>query len=618
MKTVYRQSAAGLIIACLWCLLWVTPLWARGEPISTAIDADEIRQHVTALTGFGGRLTGTKSESQAADYLARHFAETGLKPWNAKGYRHNFSFTAGTHLGPDNQLLVNGKALQVNRDFRPLVFSGQGAFPAAGVVFAGYGITEPQQAGQQPGDSYDSYTHLDVKDKWVLAYRFMPEDLTPEQRVRLAPFSSDRHKALTARQHGAKGLILVAGPNTVVKSELVPLKYDASTAQGSLPVISVSRDVVKGWFKRAGKDQKSIQKRLDKGDFVMGFDFPDTQVAAHIDLKQEKKTGHNVIGYLPGSQPQLPAVVIGAHYDHLGHGESSTSLARANEQGQVHPGADDNASGVAAMLEAAEYLAGLQKKGKFQPLRDVIFIGWSGEELGLLGSDQFVKRFGKQDLSDRFGAYLNMDMVGRLRDAAIMQGVGSASEWPAIIEQRNAPVGLNITLQQDAYLPTDAMSFYLHNVPVLSAFTGSHPEYHSPRDTADLLNYPGTAKIAKLVALIGRDLAMRHEGLHYQKMERKQEKSVRGGMRAYLGTIPDYAQEDGKGVRLNGATKGGPAEKAGIQPGDVIVELAGTPIENIYDYTYVLQALKVGQPVKMVVRRAGQLVELEIIPGSRQ
>jgi len=611
MSMKKNSQLTGLLCALLLPLCGQ----AKQEP-STAIHAQEIRQHVQALTGFGGRMTGTASESRAAEYLADQFSVLGLKPWHKATFNHNYDFTAGTHLGPDNRMTVNGQPLEVNRQFRPLVFSGQGNFEPAGVVFAGYGISQP--GGEKPGDSYDSYTHLDVKDKWVLAYRFLPEDLTPEERVKLAPFSNDRYKALTARQHGARGLILVAGPKTVVKNELVPLKYDASTSQGSLPVLSVSRDVVKGWFDAAGKDQNAIQQKLDRGDFVMGFDFPRVEVAARVDLKQEKKTGHNVIGYLPGSHRELPAIVIGAHYDHLGHGESSTSLARADEHGQVHPGADDNASGVAAMLEAAEYLTGLQKKGKFKPKRDVIFIGWSGEELGLLGSDHFVKSFAEQDLSKRFGAYLNMDMVGRLRDAAVMQGVGSAREWPAVIERRNAPVGLNITLQQDAYLPTDAMSFYLHNVPVLSAFTGSHPEYHTPRDTADLLNYPGTAKIARLVALIGRELAQDDSGLHYQKMERTQEKGVRGGMRAYLGTIPDYAQEDGKGVRLNGATKGGPAEKAGIQPGDVIVELAGTPIENIYDYTYVLQALKVGQPVKMVVRRGKRLVELQITPGSRQ
>lgn len=612
-KNIYYLLVCGSLLAAP---LVMARQDNANNSISTAISADEIRQHVQALTDFGGRMTGTPSESRAAGYLATQFRALGLKPWHAEDLLHDYQFTAGTHLGPDNHMTVNGQPLVVNEQFRPLVFSAQGKFDPAGVVFAGYGISEP--AGDKPGEAYDSYTHLDVKDKWVLAYRFLPEDLTPEERVRLAPFSNPRHKALTARQHGARGLILVAGPDTVVKQELVPLKYDASTAQGSFPVLSVSRDVVAPWFEKAGKDQHTIQQQLDQGKFVMGFDLPDVTVAAQVDLKQEKKTGRNVIAYLPGSAPELPAVVIGAHYDHLGHGESSTSLARADEQGKVHPGADDNASGVAALLEVAEYLTGLQRKGKFSPKRDVIFVGWSGEELGLLGSSQFVKSFGQQDLSGRFAAYLNMDMVGRLRDAAIMQGTGSAKEWPAIIEKRNAPVGLSITLQQDAYLPTDAMSFYLYKVPVLSAFTGSHPEYHTPRDTADLLNYPGTAKIARLVALIGRDLALRENRLNYQDMERKQEKGMRGGMRAYLGTIPDYAQEDGQGVRLSGATKGGPAEKAGVKPGDVIVELAGTPIENIYDYTYVLQALKVGQPVKMVVRRDNTLVTLEITPGSRQ
>ncbi|MBL4659665.1 MAG: M20/M25/M40 family metallo-hydrolase [Alcanivoracaceae bacterium] len=596
-------------------LLVALQIQAADAKPTAAINSTKIKNHVINLTEIGGRLTGSDSEAKAASYIDNELKRIGLRPWHSQSYKHPFEFTAGTNLGKNNSLTINGQALELNKDYRPLVFSGLGDFEKAGLVFVGYGITEPE--GDKAGENYDSYTHLDVKDKWVLIMRFMPEDISTEQRIKINRFSSERNKVLNARQHGAKGVIFVHGPNTIVKKQLIPLTFDASTAHGSMPVVSISNEVGQKWFGKMDKNWKSIQKKLDAGKFVMGFDIPDLQISASIDLIQEKKIGKNVIAYLKGST-NLPAVILGAHYDHLGHGESSTSLARADEMGFVHPGADDNASGVAGLLSIAEYLLMMKNEGKLTPKRDIIFAFWSGEELGLLGSNHFVKTFDKKDLSETFMANLNMDMIGRLRDAAVIQGTGSSSQWNEIIEQRNAPIGLNITLQEDAYLPTDAMSFYLFNAPVLSAFTGSHAEYHSPRDTADLINYNGIARISKLVALIARGLSLQEQPLDYQKQQRKKEKGTRGGMRAYLGTIPDYASEDGKGVLLSGVTQGSPAEKAGLQSGDTLIEIAGTKIENIYDFTYILQALKVGKTVKAKIKRDGKIIEMEVTPSSRQ
>lgn len=575
---------------------------------------DLAKQHVTQLTESGGRLTGSESEDKAAAYISTQLKEIGISPWHSESYFHPFEFTAGTHLGNNNKFIVNGKSYKLDKDFRPLVFSALGDFSESDIVFVGYGITEPE--GDSPGENYDSYTHLDVKDKWVLVQRFMPEDISTEDRVKINQYSSERNKVLNARQHGAKGVIFVHGPNTVVKKQLIPLTFDSSTAHGSMPVISITTEIAEKWMKNMGKDWGSIQKKLDAGQFVMGFDIDNVKVSASVDLIQDKQTGKNIVAYIKGST-DLPAVILGAHYDHLGHGESSTSLARADEIGQVHPGADDNASGVSGLLLAADYLVMLKNKGKFKPKRDVVFAFWSGEELGLLGSNHFVKTFGIKDLSSVFMANLNMDMIGRLRDSLVMQGIGSSSQWKEIVEQRNVPVGVNITMQDDAYLPTDAMSFYLYQVPILSAFTGSHTEYHTPRDVASLINYQGLIRTSKLMSLIARGLAMQDEPLDYQKQERKKEKGTRGGMRAYLGTIPDYTGND-KGVLLSGATKGSPAEKAGIQSGDLLVELAGTKIENIYDFTYILQALKVGETVSATIIRNGEEIKLELTPTSRQ
>ena len=208
-----------------------------------------------------------------------------------------------------------------------------------------------------------------------------------------------------------------------------------------------------------------------------------------------------------------------------------------------------------------------------------------------------------------------MDMVGRLDTNLILQGVGSSSVWRSEIERRNVPVGLPIVLQEDSYIPTDAKSFYVRGVPVLSAFTGSHSEYHTPRDTPDTLNYDGAASVARLMGLVTRSLGTRESPPDYVEQVAEQGQTL-GRLRAYLGTIPDYAEEV-KGVMLSGARKNGPADKAGVKAGDVIVELAGKKIENIYDYTHAIEALKIGQQVKIVVMRREKRVSLDIVPGSR-
>ena len=598
-----------LIILILF--LHIHAIQAENSP---SLSAENAKKHVLKITEAGGRLTGSQSEEKAAKYIIDELQSYGLKPWKSESYIHAFEFNAGTNLGINNNLKVNGEDLVVNTDFRPLVFSGLGEFSKAPVVFAGYGITEPE--GEKAGDNYDSYTHLDVTDKWVLLMRFMPEDIDTDQRVKINRFSSDRNKVLNARKRGAKGVIFVHGPNTIVKHPLIPLTFDASAGSGSMPVVSISTKVVNKWFKKMGKNWKSVQKKLDAGQFVMGFEFDEIEISATIDLVQDRKTGNNIIAYIKGNT-DLPAVILGAHYDHLGHGESSTSLAKDEEFGFVHPGADDNASGVTGVLSIAEYLSELKNKGKFNPQRDVVFAFWSGEELGLLGSNDFVKSTGTENLSDEFMANINLDMIGRLKQQFILQGTGSSSQWNAIIEQRNAPVGLNIITQEDAYLPTDAMSFYLYNVPILSAFTGSHSEYHSPRDTADLINFEGIASISKLLALITRGLAMQEKPLDFQKQKPKVNNNIRGGIRAYIGTIPDYGN-DITGVLLSGTTQGSPADKAGIKGGDVLIELAGTKIENLYDFTYILDALKIGKTVKAKVLRDGKEIELDVTPGSRQ
>ncbi|MEE9211895.1 MAG: M28 family peptidase, partial [Phycisphaeraceae bacterium] len=604
------------------------------------IRAQDARAHVERLASeeMEGRLTGSHGARLATQYVASAFERLGLVPAGDNGtYFQEFDFTAGVSLGAKNELTVHGgdasgtKTYKVDEDWRPLALSNTGRFEPADVVFAGYGIVAPKT---DEFEEYDSFVHLDVKDKWVMVFRFMPEEISPQMRQHLGPYSHLRNKVRVVRDQGAAGLIVVSGPNSSVKNQLVAMKSGAIFAGTSIPAISISDEVASVLLRKSAKDLKELQSEWDTGKPQMGFAIPDVKVRASIDIEKVTHKGRNVLARLPAhsGSPTRPAVVIGAHIDHLGRGSGSGSLARDDEKDQIHYGADDNASGVAGLLEIAEYLVHQTSTGpaKRDPTgsagaleRDVIFAAWSGEELGLLGSKHFVAELAKQcgdpdNIRSAVAAYLNMDMIGRLDQQLIVNGTGSSSIWPGEIERRNAPVGLSISAQADASLPTDATSFYMKGVPVLSVFTGSHSEYHSPRDTPEKLNYPGLARVARFTALVARSLAAREDVPDYIVMKKTDRGTPRAGLRAYLGTVPDYGAAETLGLKLSSVTPGAPAEQAGVKSGDIIVQLAGRKIENIYDYTDAIGALKVGQSVEIVVLRDRERLTLTITPGSRE
>jgi len=600
-------------------------LLESGTQTGAAIASDDLKAHVEYLASekLEGRLTGTPGEELATEYAARAMTKIGLQPAGEDGgFYQPFEFTAGVSLGDGNMLVLqreDGKPVPyaIEESWRPLAFSKAGTIEAAPVVFAGYGIVAPK-TDELP--DYDSYVHLDVKDKWVLVLRYLPEDVDDATRQHLGRHASLRHKAMVARDKGAAGLIVVSGPNSKVKDQLVPLSSDASLAGTSIGVISVTDDVAAAWLNPADRDLKQLQATLDKGEAVMGFDVPGVALAATIDIEQEKRTGRNVLGRLmAGDEPSAQAIVVGAHIDHLGRGRHSGSRDRDADEDDIHYGADDNASGVAAVLEIAEWLADMKRRGKLKMKRDVVFALWSGEEIGLIGSSHYVnhaKPHPHAKLSDTIAATVNLDMVGRYDEKLVLQGTGSSGAWATMIEQANVPVGLKLSINPDAYLPTDSTPFYAAGVPVLNAFTGAHADYHTPGDTADKINYEGAERIARLMALIVRQLAQRDDAPDYIAMQAPTS-GQRAGLRAYLGTIPDYA---GKvdGVKLSGVAVNGPASKAGVKAGDVIVELGGKKVENIYDYTYAIDALKIGEATTIKVRRGEEILDLKITPASRE
>ncbi len=600
---------------------------AAAQMGSSDFEAADIARHVDYLCRqeLGGRMTGSPGERQATAYVAAYLSHLGCQPLAGENYFQPFDFPQGAKLLPGNALAWEiGSATPQTvaaEDFRPLTFSANTTVDNAQVVFAGYGIVAPKT---DKFDEYDSYVHLDVKDKWALVFRFVPEDVAPQLRQHLKFYSGLRKKLFHARQNGAIGLIVVSGPTSQVRNQLVPLRNDFAPSGASIAAISVKDNVVQQWLAANGKQLEDLQKRFDNGEPAMGFDLKGVKVSANVAVKQTTGRGRNVVARLQlGNTPSAEVIVVGAHIDHLGKG-SASSLATENQQGKIHVGADDNASGVAAMLEIAEYLSHLKSIGKTDTFkRDIVFAAWSGEELGLHGSKHFTDTLLKANETSKpqpslnVAAALNMDMVGRLEDKLILQGIGSSPTWAPIIERKNIVVGLPLTLSDDTDLPTDATSFYQSGVPILSAFTGSHTDYHTPQDTPEKLNYPDAARIAKLMGLVTAEISKADTKPEYLRQASKPKKSVRGGVRAYLGTIPSYG-DDVVGVKLSGTTAGAPADVAGVKGGDIIVELAGQNIENIYDYTTAIDGLKIGQETTITVTRGQQRLEMKITPKSRQ
>ncbi len=580
----------------------------------------DFRKHVEYLCqgDLAGRMTGSAGERKATAYVAAYMDHLGLQPAGDDGtWFQKFEFPAGAKLTVDN-LLKNGKQVyELNKDWRPLAFSKIGPIDASEVVFAGYGIVAPGEG--EIGQS-DSYYQTDVKDKWVLVFRYFPEDVDDKTRQYYVMQSNLRKKVMDARDKGASGIIIVSGPNSFSSEQLVALERDFSISGSSIAAISVTDEVAASWLKSSGKDLKQLQDELDTGKHVMGFALQDVSLAVTVGVEQVTGVGRNVLGRLKvGNENASESIVVGAHIDHLGTGRSSSSLARDDETTMIHFGADDNASGVAAMLEVAEHLVRVKEAGELDLKRDVIFAAWSGEELGLRGSDYFVKSVAKRIEGDSKSIYptiaacLNMDMVGRYDGALILQGMGSSDYWKKAI-QKNAATRLTLKPSDETTLPTDASSFYQAGVPILSAFTGSHKDYHTPRDTPEKLNYDEASRIAKLMGLIAMALATDSTPPVYKLNTAASSNANRPRSgRVVVGSIPDYAG-DVAGVLLSGVTPGSPAEAAGVKGGDVVVELAGRKIENIQEYSIVISALKAGEETTIVVMRNEERVELKLTP----
>lgn len=591
-----------------------------GVPAAEAQTAElleQTRTHVETLASeaFAGRLTGSEGERLAAEYLVQELTRIGARPLpGAAGFTDAFSFTAGVRDGGSTVTITRdgspAATFAAPDDVQALSFSDNGEATGE-AVFAGYGIV----ASVSPTETYDSYAGLDVEGKVVVVLQYFPEDLDQTTRAALSRYANLRYKAQAARQRGAAGLLVVTGPRSPNAGQTVPMSFDTAIAGSGIVAASVTGRTADVLFEAAGRSLEEVQQSLDQGDpHATGFAIPDVTVTVKADVRREQRTGHNVLAYLPATTPvdgvAKPWVAIGAHYDHLGQGAAGNSLADAGERNRIHHGADDNASGTAAVLAIAEALSTQPRE------RHLLVAFWSGEELGLLGSNDFVSE--PPVAIDRIAAYLNFDMVGRVTDNRLtVQATGTSEVWPRLLEQANVLAGFDLVLNEDPYQPTDVSSFNTAGVPALTFFTGAHAEYHRPSDTADLINYEDLVRVSELATSVVSRLMTTDEPPQFVKVERTMEAGGRAGLRIFTGTIPDYAS-DAEGMLLGGVIGGGPAEKAGLQKGDVIVEIAGQSIANIYDYTYALDLLRIGEPVDVVYMRGDERRETTLTPEARR
>ena len=589
-----------------------TPALAGAQAVAPA--ASKTRADVTVLASdrLAGRQAGSEGAKLAADHLVAELKKMGAQPLpGQKDYRLPFSFTAGVKDG-GTTLTVDSAAFRTTTDVQALSFSDN-AEASGQVVFAGYGLVVPDS--QNFG--YDSYATLDVKDKVVVVFRYFPEDADQKTRQILSRYADLRYKAMQARQRGAKALLVVTGPRSPNAGQTIPMSFDTALAGSGIVAASVSDAAAKALF--AGVKDKTleeIQKSFDSGNpHTAGFALPGVTATVKTAVVREKQEGFNVVGYLPATARialPKPWVALGAHYDHLGRGSHGNSLATKEDAGKIHYGADDNASGTAAVLAAGRELAKKRTRS-----RHVMLGFWSAEEIGLIGSNAFVTT--PPVPNDQLAGYFNFDMVGRMQDNKLtVQAVGSSPGWRPLIERANVAAGFDLVLQDDPYQPTDVASFNQASVPSLAFFTGTHIDYHKPSDTADKINYEDLDRVVDFAVALASRVGDQPDTLAFAKVEQAQQSGGgRAGVRIFTGTIPDYAT-DVKGLLLGGVIGGGPAEQAGLQKGDVIVQIGEQTIANIYDYTYALEALKVNVAVKLVYMRGTERRETTLTPSARK
>lgn len=623
-----RREAGAASLTALLALLAFTMLWAVRRPVwgadstsgnNPAFSSQEFLGPIKFLASdaLKGRGNGSPELDKAADYVADRFRAFGLKPAGDSGtYLQHFQVTVGAKLGPGNLLTAEGadpgRALAVSRDYIPLSFSEDGRFEDS-MAFAGYGITAPEY-------HYDDYQGLDVKGKFVVVLRHEPQENDPHSVFagkQLTTHAEIVNKAINARNHGAVGMILVndTANHPGEPDELVKFGALAGPEELKIAALQVKASVVDAWLESGGHTLEELSKAIDADLSNHSFALdPAIRLRATVDVERIRRSESNVVAILPGSDPELTGqcLVIGAHYDHLGLGDQH-SLA-PSQIGQVHHGADDNASGTSAVLEVADYFAHRNSR----PRHPIVFVTFAGEELGLLGSSYYGDHPPAACPLHQTLAMLNLDMVGRISGNRLyVGGTGTSPDFRKLVEKANQSdpaTHFDLSYSASGYGASDQSSFTARGIPVLFFFSGLHSDYHKPSDTWDKIDSSDGAHVAELVADIGGELDQLSEKPAYVRVAEPAVASMGGGggYGPYFGSIPDFGHVEHGGVQFADVHDGSPAANAGFKAGDILIDFGGMKVDNLYDFTYALRAHKPGDKVQVTVERKGEKITREV------
>ena len=605
-KAAAAMKKIAVVLALVLALLACADVALAAAPATPPADPQRYLDDIKALSApaMEGRGAGTKGITRAEHLIEKRYKSLGLEPAGTDSYLQPFTVITGAQLKGKNSLAVltgdHKRELKAKQDFVPFSFSASGSAHGA-MVFAGYGVTAEEF-------QYDDYARIDVKDKIVVVLRYEP----PSFAVKGGNQGMTQHsqlvtKAINARNHGAKALVLVNGKLGDGEEDLLTRFGSVNGPEDAgIIFLQAKNAVAEDWVKASGKSLGELQKQIDDSSKPASFALPENQSAAlTVSIRTTRATVNNVLAYLPGKTDEY--VIIGAHYDHLGRGNID-SLA-PSQIGQIHPGADDNASGTAGVLELARLLA--PQKGQLR--RGILFMSFAGEELGLLGSSAWVNHPTRP--LDKAVAMLNMDMIGRIKnDKVYIGGVGTGSTLKAVVEEAQANSGFKIEYSPGGYSSSDHTSFVTKKIPVLFFFSGLHSDYHKPSDTWDKIDPVAATRLLGVVGTTAELLADADTRPSFVVVEEDKHPGALGGgggYGPYFGSIPDFGQVE-TGVKFSDVKPGSPAAKAGLKAGDILIQFGDKPIKNLYDFTDALRRSKVGDVVEVKVLRDGQPVTASV------
>ena len=563
----------------------------KQKPVNPDITVSELREHVHYLASdeLKGRYPGSEGSREAIRYMQKEFSRAGLTLKGEEGFQ-TFQVTTAQKPGPGNTFSIADREYTPGSDFTPMPFSGNGKVSDS-VIFVGYGLKAERQ-----GFQWNDYTPHEVKGHWVMMLRGGPDK--DALRRQFMGQTKDREKALLAKDQGAAGVLFVSGPDYDPQDQLA----DPTLKKGNIeiPAIHIKRQIANHILGQ--QTIAELEKKINQTGQSLVFE-ASTPVTAASELLDVKADCRNVVAELKadGAPDTGSYFVIGGHFDHLGMGGEGTGSRRPDTTA-VHNGADDNASGIAAMMEIAEKLVAQKDSLK----RHFLFVAFDAEELGLVGSKHFLEYYPL--VADSIEAMINLDMIGRLRNENSLQigGTGTAKESENLLKQLNSKANFKLGLSPEGYGPSDHSSFYFKNIPVFFLSTGPHLDYHTPADDPDQINYEGLKKISDFVYNLSMKLSSLEPGLTFTEADssgREMGRNQREDLQVTLGIMPDFAGVEKRGLRADMVIGGKPADKAGMKNGDIIVALDGREVSDIYDYMDRLSEFQPGQTITVEVIR---------------